>query len=155
MSTYTPKQFSDLLQRFGSGFPQAIAGATYQAAQQLNSDITGRIFGQETKDIEGGTRGYRSEGWVTKREDAGLSINRVNLQYKGSLKKSPELMREKKAVSLKIVGSQQVKKARGNERWYEEENGAKVFEASKKEEANAREVFAEAITDYIQKYFTL
>ena len=155
MAQYSPEQFGARLDQFAVGFSDAIAVAVFVAAQQLESDITGRIFGEDTQDVDGGTRGYRTESWVTKREDANLSINRVNLQFTGDLKKSPKLFEEKaiKAVSLKIVGQKQVDKARGNERWFEQENGAKVFEASVLEEKNARLAFEDELTNYIQKFF--
>ena len=154
MATYSPEQFGVLLDKFALGFPKAISDAVFVSAQQLDSDIGGRIFGGgETKDIEGGTRGYRSERWIREREDRGFPINRVDLIFNGDLKRSPKLFDVGKAVELRIVGQKQVDKARGNEDYFEEENGAKVFEASVLEEKNARLAFEDELTDYIQKFF--
>lgn len=153
----TPDEFAQKLDRFAKGLPEAMSEAAFEAAQQLNADITGRIFRVGgTKDIGGGTRGYRSESWVTEREDEGLQINRVDMTFTGDLKKSIKIFEKPKSVELKIVGGVNdinIKKARGADDIYEEENGSPVFYASDKEAKIAVEVFEETIADYIQEIF--
>ena len=155
MATYTPEQFDDLLTRFANGLPVAVNRATLVAAQQLKGDIPGRIHRRGgTKDVDGGTRGYRSEKWVTEREDEGLPIGRVDHTFNGDLKRSYKLLVSKKQIDLRIFGNDNVKKARGNERWFIQENGAPVWEASKAEEKKARKAFNTEITNYIKQFFS-
>ena len=155
MAVYTPEGYKKQMDAFGAGLPKAIAEATFVAGQQLNVDIVGRVFRVGgTKDIDGGTRGYRSESWIREREAKGLQIRNVDLEFNGDLKRSIKLFQTKQSVAeLKIVGDLNVKKARGNEDLYEQENGAEVFEASIKEEKRAREAFDKVISEYINKFF--
>jgi hypothetical protein len=97
----TPDEFAQKLDRFAKGLPKAMSKAAFEAVQQLNADITGRIFRVGgTKDIGGGTRGYRSESWVTEREDKGLQINRVDMVFTGNLQRNIKLFEKPKSVEL-------------------------------------------------------
>ena len=150
MAQYSPEQFSKLLDRFALGFPKAVSDAIFVSAQQLSSDIPGRIFADGgTKDIDGGQRDYKEGSWKKKREARGFPTGKVDLIFDGDLKRSPKLFQLQKSVELRIVGQKQVEKARGNEDRFP----AKVFEASVLEEKNARLAFEDELTDYIQKFF--
>ena len=154
MATYTPEQFDDLLTRFANGLPVAVNRATLVAAQQLRGDIPGRIHRRGgTKDVDGGTREYKSKSYEKKRKNEGLQINKVDHTFKGDLQRSYKLLVSKKQIDLRIFGNDNVKKARGNERWFIQENGAPVWEASKAEEKKARKAFDTEISKYIKRFF--
>lgn len=147
----TPDEFAQKLDRFAKGLPEAMSKASFKAAQQLNADITGRIFRVGgTKDTEGNTRSYKSESYKKKRRKEGLQANKVDYVFTGDLQRSIRLFEKPKQVDLKIVGALNVVKARSHEDLYPSD---KVFYASDKEAKIAVEVFEETIADYIQEIF--
>lgn len=147
----TLEQFAKRIDRFAKGFGKAIDEATFKAGQQLTADIKGRIFRVGgTKDTQGNTRGYKSESYKKKRTDNGLQVSRVDMVFTGDLQRSVRLFDSKNKAELKIVGTKNVDKARGNEELYPSKN---VFIASDEEVKIAVEVFEESIADYIVKVF--
>jgi len=159
MASYTPEEYSRLLDRFASGLPEAMARATFVAAQQVEGEILLRIFNDSgTEDVNGSTRQYKSDSYVKKREAKGLPVGAVDLIFTGNLQRSPKLFEKKSSVDLVITGERSVgnqtvenwKIARGNEEYFPSK---KVFEASADEDANARKVFALEITKYVNKFF--
>ena len=161
MASYTPEEYSRLLDRFASGLPEAMARATFVAAQQVEGEILLRIFNDSgTEDVNGSTRQYKSKSHIKKREmnSPALQVGVVDLIFTGNLLASPMLFEKKSSVDLVITGERSVgnqtvenwKIARGNEEYFPSK---KVFEASADEDANARKVFALEITKYVNKFF--
>lgn len=153
MATLTPDQFADKLNQFARGLPKVVSEATFKAAQNLNATITGRIFKVGgSKDTGGNKRKYRSKEWVAERKRVGkIELTYVDHEFTGNLMKSVQLLPTKKnSYELKIIGNNNVKKARDNEDLYP---SGSVFAASKKEREVAVEVFEESIADYIQSIF--
>jgi hypothetical protein len=152
MASYTPEQFKELLGKFAQGLPAAVSRATVAAAADVKEQISGRVFNTSgTRDTEGNTRAYKSAEWVDKRKDKGLvQLSTVDLIYDGDLQSSQRIVRENKAVSVKIIGDKNVDKARGNEARFPSK---KVFYANKEEVKLIYDTFTEEIANYIQKIF--
>lgn len=150
MAELTPEQFGKKFDALIKGLPQAINKAALVAANELRADISTRVFSPTgTKDVEGNTRGYLSFGHIAERKDKGLQTRVVDHVFNGDLQRSPKLITRNNVIDLRIIGKQNVEKARQNEDLYP---SGSVFAASSREEQIAREIYGEELEKYVRKY---
>lgn len=140
-------EFADKLNRLGTSMAEIIDISVDAGIDQLDADLTERVF-NENADIFGQTFGkYKSEAYKALRLKLGRQIANKDFQLFGNLKKS--IFRNYDKKQLEFNSQLQAEKGRGQE----DQLNAKIFEASDEEVKRSLAAIEDEYKNRITKIF--